>query len=469
MATLREKLRKKVWWSPRGWCNVLVLGFIVLALLSLFIIYPIAQNMLKKGPPKKNPNHVYQPLHPKNLPIDSDTPAEALTKTTFDGKEYTLVFSDEFNKDGRTFKAGEDPHWEAVDLWYWPTMDMEYYKPEQVWTEGGNLVLQMDKKPTGTLDYRSGMIQSWNKFCFQGGLIEVNVSMPFKSGVSGLWPAAWTLGNLGRAGYGATTDGLWPYTYDNCDLGVLVNQTNSALSYLPGQRLNKCVCTGTDHPNPGKGRGAPEIDIFEATGGYSGAPGSISQSFQVAPFDFRYEAAFDYAKLHNGNLTKINTYVGGPYQQALSGVTDLDPGWYGGKGYQTYGFQYTPGTQGDVNWFVGDQPTWGIDYNVVGSNQFSGIGQRSIAEEPMYIILNLGMASGFSPVELDKLEFPAAMLVDYVRVYQDPNNIAVSCDTPDFPTAEYINNHPVAYYNNNVTRWHQAEYTAPDYSIDGKC
>lgn len=30
-----------------------------------------------------------------------------------------LVFSDEFNADGRTFYPGEDPYWEAEDLHYW--------------------------------------------------------------------------------------------------------------------------------------------------------------------------------------------------------------------------------------------------------------------------------------------------------------------------------------------------------------
>lgn len=30
-----------------------------------------------------------------------------------------LVFSDEFNVDGRTFYPGDDPYWEAVDLHYW--------------------------------------------------------------------------------------------------------------------------------------------------------------------------------------------------------------------------------------------------------------------------------------------------------------------------------------------------------------
>jgi hypothetical protein len=27
------------------------------------------------------------------------------------------------------------------------------------------------------------------------------------------WPGIWTMGNLARPGYPATTDGMWPYTY----------------------------------------------------------------------------------------------------------------------------------------------------------------------------------------------------------------------------------------------------------------
>ena len=94
------------------------------------------------------------------------------------------------------------------------------------------------------------------------------------------------MGNLGRAGYGASLDGLWPYSYDSCDVGTLPNQTlnglpvaatvngdpsrGGALSYLPGQRLSRCTCEGESHPGPKHsdgtfvGRAAPEIDIFEA-------------------------------------------------------------------------------------------------------------------------------------------------------------------------------------------------------------
>lgn len=38
-----------------------------------------------------------------------------------------LVFSDEFNTDGRSFYSGDDPYWEAVDMHYWSTNDLEWY------------------------------------------------------------------------------------------------------------------------------------------------------------------------------------------------------------------------------------------------------------------------------------------------------------------------------------------------------
>jgi hypothetical protein len=34
-------------------------------------------------------------------------------------------FSDEFNEDGRTFYAGDDAYFTAVDIWYGVTQDLE--------------------------------------------------------------------------------------------------------------------------------------------------------------------------------------------------------------------------------------------------------------------------------------------------------------------------------------------------------
>ena len=55
------------------------------------------------------------------------------------------------------------------------------------------------------------------------------------------------------------------------------------------------------------------------------------------------------------------------------------------------------------------------------------------------MIANLGMSSNFGFVDLDHLTFPTTMKVDWIRVYQDPDNVNIGCDPPDFPTAAYIN------------------------------
>jgi len=63
--------------------------------------------------------------------IDNDTPQAALTKPSYTdpSQELQLVFSDEFNVDGRTFYPGDDPYWEAVDLHYWQVIKLFPFLP----------------------------------------------------------------------------------------------------------------------------------------------------------------------------------------------------------------------------------------------------------------------------------------------------------------------------------------------------
>jgi len=92
----------------------------------------------------------------------------------------------------------------------------------------------------------------------------------------------WTIGNLARPGYLATSEGIWPYAYDHCDVGITPNQSSpDGMSFLPGQRLNACTCKGEDHPTPGTGRGAPEIDALEGAVDTKLGLGVASQSSQV--------------------------------------------------------------------------------------------------------------------------------------------------------------------------------------------
>lgn len=169
---------------------------------------------------------------------------------------------------------------------------VQWYDPDALTTKDGTLNLRFDAFENHNLNYRSGMLQSWNKLCFKGGLLESSMSLPGRGDTIGFWPGFWAMGNLGRPGYAATTDGMWPYSYhDECDAGITNNQSDaSGLSNLPGMRLPACTCSGEDHPNAGKSRSAPEIDVIEASVEYLDPPagaaiGSASQSLQVAPFD----------------------------------------------------------------------------------------------------------------------------------------------------------------------------------------
>lgn len=106
-------------------------------------------------------------------------------------------------------------------------------------------------------------MQSWNKFCFTGGIIEVDVMFPGSPYIGGLWPAIWMLGNLGRATYEASTNNIWPWSFDVCDRNLQQAQTISA-------------CNSQNHFGmlPFRGRGATEIDIVEVMAGSDAKTGA---------------------------------------------------------------------------------------------------------------------------------------------------------------------------------------------------
>jgi beta-glucan synthesis-associated protein KRE6 len=78
------------------------------------------------------------------------------------------------------------------------TNNLEWYDPAAIVTRKGALEVTLSRKKTHGLDYEGGLMTSWNKFCFTGGLIETSVSLPGTNNIVGLWPAIWTLGNLGK-------------------------------------------------------------------------------------------------------------------------------------------------------------------------------------------------------------------------------------------------------------------------------
>ncbi|KAJ4485953.1 beta-glucan synthesis-associated [Lentinula aciculospora] len=447
--------------------------------------------------------------------IDLETPQDQYAYTSFrdNSTEMQLVFSDEFNTDGRTFYPGDDPYWEAVDLHYWETNNMEWYDPAAITTKNGSLLITLSRKETHDLHFQGGMMTTWNKFCFTGGLILTSIVLPGVNNVVGLWPAVWTMGNLGRAGYGASLEGMWPYTYDACDVGTAPNQThnnspaaatvngdpsaNGALSYLPGQRLSRCTCPGESHPGPMHsdgnyvGRAAPEIDI--GTDFDEVLMGEVSQSGQWAPFNAAYEWFNTSSNLliNNPSETLLNSYLGGSLQQATSCVTKTNPECYfnGGGCYSVYGFEYKPGVyqyalivyvelifsfsgydDAYITWIANSEQKWTINAGGTAADTRVEISARPIPQEPMYLISNLGMSTNFGNVDLEHLTFPTSMGIDWIRVYQPKDAINIGCDPKDFPTAAYIDTYLEAYTNPNLTTWrNDYKQPFPKNSFLGQC
>ena len=188
--------------------------------------------------------------------------------------------SDEFNVENRTFTDGHDPLWTALDK---PDNDanaagggsLHFYNSTNVRTANGMLEIKTHIEKTAwnhydtvnkkwrhiQTNFTSGMVQSWNKFCFTGGIVEVDIIFPGEPFIGGLWPAVWMMGNLGRATYEASTNNIWPWSYNVCDREKQDAQLISA-------------CNRNNHygMHPFQGRGATEIDLVEVMTGDSNGP-----------------------------------------------------------------------------------------------------------------------------------------------------------------------------------------------------
>jgi hypothetical protein len=190
--------------------------------------------------------------------------------------------SDEFNVPNRTFTDGHDPVWTALDKSDDDSSSagggaQQFYNSSYVTTTADGFLKissvtgktnwnhfdPIKKKwKKAQANFKSGMMQSWEKFCFTGGIVEIDIILPGDPYIGGLWPAVWILGNLGRATYEASTNNIWPWSYDKCNRTLQEAQSISA-------------CNRQNHYglNPFQGRGATEIDLLEVmTGDNSDGP-----------------------------------------------------------------------------------------------------------------------------------------------------------------------------------------------------
>ena len=147
---------------------------------------------------------------------DADTPKTVRTRIGADSQVYNLVFSDEFNEKSRKFGNGLDKRWTALEIGDTSNKGAAFYLPEQATIQSDpqfpgvtSLLIKTENKsyvgdsPTGEknihMPFSSAMLQSWNKFCFTGGIVEFRARQP-RGG--GYWPALWLFGNLAPSPFG---------------------------------------------------------------------------------------------------------------------------------------------------------------------------------------------------------------------------------------------------------------------------
>ncbi|CEG43044.1 glycosyl family 48 [Plasmopara halstedii] len=376
--------------------------------------------------------------------------------------EYTLIFSDEFNSSKRTFEAGFDAKWTAVNIRDTTNMGQHYFLPQAVQVDKGNLIITTSKPKNRYLGtkYVSGSIQTWNKFCYTGGYVEVKAILPGKWGIPGTWPAIWIMGNIGRAPFLGSQDGTWPWSFDVC--APYVEKVEKVK-----QKINACGNLTDKHNrksypemyglNPFQGRGATEIDVIEAQIRARDEPAYISTSLQIRPslYDDMRPASETlpgpgqwYQGLKFGEYTRINSdYYGEMGLDSISALTRLETNAF--KSYHLYRLDWSPGPEGYIRWWMDNN----FLFEIPGSALNKWVGEvppRQIPVEPSYLILSTAVSEKFSPPcegQICNSLWPSNFTIDYVRVYQgNPNRYtSVGCDPVAYPTSEWIHAHPVEY------------------------
>jgi callose synthase len=410
--------------------------------------------------------------------IDPDTPQQFYTKNIssgpwilpmFEGEAsadsfytYKLIFSDEFNHSKRTFEAGFDSKWTALDVLDTSNMGQHFFLPQAVQVDKGNLIITTSKpkKKYRGASYVSGSLQTWNKFCFTGGFVEVRAILPGKWGIPGTWPAIWVMGNLGRAAFLESQKGMWPWSFDAC--APWVEKAEKV-----NQKVNACGNLTNKHDphsypeeyglNPFQGRGATEIDVIEVQIKARDEPAFISTSLQISPslhdnlrppIDTLPGPGQWYQGLKFGNYTNINkAYYGELGLDSLSALTQLESNSF--MSFHLYQLDWSPGPHGYIRWWMDGNFLFEIPGEAL-SSWSDGIPPRQVPVEPSYLILSTAVSEKFSPPcegQICDSIWPSNFTIDYVRVYQgNPNRYtSVGCNPPGFPTTEWIYSHPVEF------------------------
>lgn len=461
--------------------------------------------------------------------IDTDTPNDARTITGYgDGAAHALVMSDEFDVPDRSFRDGQDPRWTAVHKNDYTNKALQFYHEAHATTSNGSLKLTTTHEDTEFLShqvknkkrvtvkvrkhYRSAMLQGWNKFCFRGGVLEIRAKLPGRYDVGGLWPGLWMMGNLARATYVASSQNMWPFSYEPC-----------ARSTQRKQEVSGCAIRPHFGLNAKQGRGAPEIDLLEVM------PGDGVMGMPIPPYIMK--KPFYSTSLQLAPAAKVRPFNGGPtapgawyegmtygpntsqnvffYGMELESAVDPEATYWADavsantpigasefEDFHTYRLEWTPKKR--LAWYKDGEFLYEIHQDSLTNLTTS----LQIPDEPTYLLLNTAMSStwGF-PAPCPKGcacecfdckrprcacainkgfcdSLPASFLIDHVRLYQHSEH-SVGCDPQSHPTSKFIDAHLERYLDPDAPSKRRALDPVPrgggkcasakECGLDGEC
>lgn len=169
------------------------------------------------------------------------------TPETYAGK--TLVWRDEFsgtslNLNDWTFELGAGG---------WGNNELQYYRPENTFFSGGNLIIEAKKESFGGSAYTSSRLITKGKKEFKFGRIDIRAALPQGQGI---WPALWMLGgNIGTINWPACGE------IDIMELvGHQANRVHGTVHF--GANTSQHQYIGTSTALPGTATFSDEFHVF---------------------------------------------------------------------------------------------------------------------------------------------------------------------------------------------------------------
>ncbi len=236
----------------------------------------------------------------------------------------------------------------------WGNGEWEWYRPENAFVEGGNLVIRGDYASSPTVignrnNYQfSARMTTQGKHAWKYGRIEARIALPKAAGT---WPAFWMMG-------------------EPCDATYTTNY-DVALSYYDTMASNWSSCG--------------EIDIMEHRNSETG----ITQNFF---WDSR-TGLFPWADGYNANIPSKNIYVGN--------VSD----------FHLYTLEWDAT---ELRWYVDRE----INPTPTKTQTITAANQEEFHRPFFIILNLAIQGEFTGPMDPIQTDFPIYMYVDYVRVWQ---------------------------------------------------